>query len=552
MPKNDFQLQLEKLPFEFEPQFPVRPWWPWLWTLCPQRILMVCDGTLDFSTNGFGLTEVVNNVLKVYVPGYRVPTITTAHRGGGTANITNFKFDVAPPAPYKQFNFTNYDQLWLFGFQTAGSGLTSAELQAIADFMDAGGGVFATGDHEDLGAGMCGNIPRVRSMRLWFNTTQPWQPVAAPNGSNSQRIDTLTPGGDDIFTFNDQSDEHPQRIHVRYFDNTATATAFDYKPHPLMQRSDGKPILNFPDHPHEGVCVEPVALSLTYQFTGAAKAEYPSSATAQPYVVATGFSGGGYVSDSGKPAVIPRCFGIVSAYDGHLVNVGRVACDATWHHWVNINLVGTGGAGRTGFYVGGVRTPEYKDEICQYYRNLVKWLAPPRIRLCHYIIGLIDLKFDFPLIEEWRQPPELPDLPELVRMGRLVAQAGRAALQPDFEVEAASAFAMLTGKNASLPMQSMLTPWSGDKPAEKLGIVAPGEIRLALLGAAMYAVWSVTPDDTAAMGKLTEKSAAALRDKALKAVTQIVPKALDAYMRTMEQRMALTTQALNGISTLMR
>lgn len=68
----------------------------------------------------------------------------------------------------------------------------------------------------------------------------------------------------------------------------------------------------------------------------------------------------------------------------------------------------------------------------------------------------------------------------------------------------------------------------------------------------MFAVWSVTPDDTAAMGKLTEKSAAALRDKALKAVTQIVPKALDVYMRTMERRMALTTQALNGISTLMR
>jgi hypothetical protein len=33
--------------------------------------------------------------------------------------------------------------------------------------MDAGGGVFVTGDHEDLGAALSSKIPRVSKMRRW-------------------------------------------------------------------------------------------------------------------------------------------------------------------------------------------------------------------------------------------------------------------------------------------------------------------------------------------------------------------------------------------------
>ena len=34
-------------------------------------------------------------------------------------------------------------------------------------------------------------------------------------------------------------------------------------------------------------------------------------------------------------------FGVGQAtYDGHRADVGRVVCDSTWHHFVNVNLTG--------------------------------------------------------------------------------------------------------------------------------------------------------------------------------------------------------------------
>jgi hypothetical protein len=54
-----------------------------------------------------------------------------------------------------------------------------------------GGGLFATGDHEDLGAGMCARIPRVRSMRYWKldDTPSSGGVVAAqsPSGATSSK-----------------------------------------------------------------------------------------------------------------------------------------------------------------------------------------------------------------------------------------------------------------------------------------------------------------------------------------------------------------------------
>ena len=44
-----------------------------------------------------------------------------------------------------------------------------AEKAAIDGWMDQGGGVFATGDHDYLGATMCQRIARVGAMRKWTN-----------------------------------------------------------------------------------------------------------------------------------------------------------------------------------------------------------------------------------------------------------------------------------------------------------------------------------------------------------------------------------------------
>ena len=88
-------------------------------------------------------------------------------------NYQHFKFDE------NDLNF--FDQIWLFGVGAPGitaaiadtNDLTEAELLALTEFMNQGGGVFATGDHADLGAPLCGRVPRVRTMRKWYLNGNP-------------------------------------------------------------------------------------------------------------------------------------------------------------------------------------------------------------------------------------------------------------------------------------------------------------------------------------------------------------------------------------------
>ena len=80
-------------------------------------------------------------------------------------------------------------------------------LAVLTQFMQAGGGVFATGDHENLGAALCARIPRVRAMRLWNQGT--------PSFDGIDRLSTNAPGrsdqgGNDVYEFGDQSDLLPE------------------------------------------------------------------------------------------------------------------------------------------------------------------------------------------------------------------------------------------------------------------------------------------------------------------------------------------------------
>jgi hypothetical protein len=90
-------------------------------------------------------------------------------------------------------------------------------VDAIAAFMNLGKGVFVTGDHEDLGAGLCGNLPRIRHLRLRFNADD-----TSPAGSTT-RITTNSPGDDGGFQFADQSDQLPQKIYPRYYGTDAAS-----------------------------------------------------------------------------------------------------------------------------------------------------------------------------------------------------------------------------------------------------------------------------------------------------------------------------------------
>ncbi len=69
-----------------------------------------------------------------------------------------------------------YDEIWLFGFEASYTGmpgrgefLAPAEIAAIHAHMQRGGGLFAAGDHGDLGRALCGGLSRVRGMRHWRN-----------------------------------------------------------------------------------------------------------------------------------------------------------------------------------------------------------------------------------------------------------------------------------------------------------------------------------------------------------------------------------------------
>jgi len=350
---------------------------------CKQNILMVADGSLSFGTAGFGLSEFINLVKSA---GH---TVATAHRtGGGVASTIAGNFNFATAAT--PVNRTNYDQLWLFGFSAAA--ISAPEQTTIAQFMQAGGGVFATGDHETLGAGMGANLPRVRRMRNWSSI-----PMATVN-----RHDTvLEPGSDGIKQFQDQGDAIPQRIFPVFFSNGGPdEVASSWNVHPVLRHESGG-VDYLPDHPHESECLEPVPVA--GNFAGVEEWPAASGVRIAPQVVAVSISAGRFVASGAptasgtKPPVKPRAFGAISAYDGDAANVGRIVCDATWHHFVNVNLNGAG-SGRSGLYIAGNPTPEYL-KIQRYYLNTVRWLAPKNRRSCWPFLQAALTRFDFEIAE---------------------------------------------------------------------------------------------------------------------------------------------------------
>ena len=264
---------------------------------CPQRILMVTDGPLNFGTGFFGLSEFVGIVASA---GH---TVSTAHRSGtGPVTLSGaFKFDTASPP----VTTANYDQIWLFGFSAAPLD-DPAERTTIAQFMKNGGGVFATGDHETLGAGMGNNIPRVRKMRNWASI-----PMVSPD-----RLDTVVnPGVDAIKQFDDQADPFPQPIFPFFFSNGGPDTlASSWSVHPVLRHSSGA-VDCLPDHPHESECLAPLPAAGSF----AGVEEWPAPTGGGPRiaarVVAVSVSAGRFIVSGAptptgtKPPVAPRCFG---------------------------------------------------------------------------------------------------------------------------------------------------------------------------------------------------------------------------------------------------
>lgn len=381
-----------------------------IWKTCTPRLLVVTD-SLSFGPDGFGLSGFVDALKSATIYGMTPEVRTAMHDpdpgapiayDAATGRITNFKFD----DPTHGVTISRYDVVFVLGIDSTGiRDLTPGGLAALRAFMQAGGGLFCTGDHEDLGAAMSRDIPRIRSMRYWLQSE-------TPDGSDHTRLTTIVPGADDAYAFDDQADAHPQRLYVNY----RTVAGGLGNAHPLLQIPGAtRAIEVFPDHPHEGECRLPD--DLTTKIPGTDLDEWPAATgggeRVAPEIVAVTMSHGkgGYF---GKQPVVPRSFVAICAYDGQAAGVGRAVTDATWHHFVNVNLTLTG---------------RDLDDVRQYFRNLASWLMPSKRRRCLRFPLLITELRRLPLFEELR--PTLlekasPD--ELERLGEQVEDALRQRL----------------------------------------------------------------------------------------------------------------------------
>jgi hypothetical protein len=375
--------------------------WPWLSGI---RALVVMDGRPysghyasfgpgdlsadpNYGDTYFGLSEFISTLTSSTSHFTRV-LVTKAHRDTdirGAADIEHFRFD--------QHDLSVYDEIFLFGVASSDetdAPMSDAELAALTTFMDGGGGVFATGDHEDLGVALNGRVPRVRSMRKWYwPDAGPMGEPVAPDALGTGRIETTQPGHNETFIhFDDQSDDVPQPLTLRWYSLSWNLFFSRRYPHPLMCGPNG-PIKVAPDHMHEGEVIAPWDTGATLSFAGKNFVEYPQASNGTqplPEIVAWGkvlaetdtSTEGAHTGDPGDIAQA-RTFGVVGAYDGHQAKIGRVAVDSTWHHFFDINLIGDPIAPypKTEGFNASASGKQALEDIRSYYRNLATWLARP-------------------------------------------------------------------------------------------------------------------------------------------------------------------------------
>jgi hypothetical protein len=387
------------------------------------RILVLTDDDGSFSPeHRFGLSELVN-ALRSETFSFVNFKVTTAHRSPKSsfnlfpkdAMLPEFRFDNP-----KLFKADDYDEIWFFGVANDAPDtgvqtlLSETEKKIVAQFMDNGGGVFATGDHENLGQLLCGWVPRVRSMRKWqFDYTKVTGSHTyddydesgpdAPPVLGRHRHDTLQAGHDNAFAFDDQSDDVPAKMGVKWYTSPVDANIVRHYPHPILCGPHGV-LRTIPDHMHEGECIIPEDFNQKYTFDGYTGTEYPTGPHGlqpRPDVIAwltvtsnhqtrleyKDSFGGQPGQTNEQTTQIDRIsaedtYGSIGAYDGHPAEVGRVVVDSTFHHFFNINMIGSGSNSsdpvkQKGYNASPAGQAAY-EEIKAYYRNIALWLARPQ------------------------------------------------------------------------------------------------------------------------------------------------------------------------------
>ena len=529
------------------------PLFPWRQHIFPphrqvmNRILVVADGKLDFCDDTeFGLAELSSMLRDTRNPWDEIK-VTTAHRFDSPckcADIPGFEFDKPPHEPHLPFSIENYDQLWLFGdLDSRGKAIRSEEVDKIIEFMNEGGGVFATGDHQDLGIALCGEIPRVRTMRMW-------KFPPAPDRDGPTRLDTLRQGTAKGFMSTDQSDGTPQEIRPRFtLDSGGKKNSFA---HPLLRKGDFA-VTVLPDHMHEGECKLPTIEELNARYFVYGKTDWgreyaPSGDGSQvkPEVVAISTSAGGFLVDEGDvEPVEPRAFTIIVAYDGHRVQplpFGRVAVDSSFHHFVNINLKGSGESGHTGFFDAQHNPTEHGESIMQYFRNIASWLKPPNKQRPYYLNVLVALRYLSPLLEEVTSNSPYSER-EILFIGTSTRSAIAQRLSSVDSVLCSLAITEMLAEPTQSILRELIDPWrdsSLNRSRDATSAIDRDLFVRFALGTAMISIARSLPDDPCEAGSGIDK----LENRGEKIET-VLKRELPKGMSVLNQIINQTTRTLN-------
>jgi hypothetical protein len=329
------------------------------------RILAITEGILrpDRSTYGVGaMLDVVDGLMSESFGRFKVERLQLNEDGERLK-------DVLKRAVRED---TDYDQIWFFGGSESGNNgsrpLDDDEVELISRFMKAGGGVFATGDHETVGAPLCARIPRVRYMRSWGLSGGIG---ATPAATSALRADTLFMPPFSA-QYGNEGDKYGKPVWPLYVTTTW--------PHPLlysrspdvafssaMPQAPEGPIAWFPDHMHEGVCYgfedsDAVSKAVPEKYAEILK-DFPGKA--RPSIVGWSLRRG-FRDEEGVKQAEPFAHAIVGCYDGRKQNpaLGRIVVDSTFHHWVSSNTE-------------KMQKSRAWRLFSQYPLNIAKWLSRP-------------------------------------------------------------------------------------------------------------------------------------------------------------------------------
>ena len=348
------------------------------------KILLYTDDPYAISegTNLLGLSSMIERLM-AHQPAFANLSVKWRSRSSSSEHHADNKLDVVMAEEIKKTG-EPFDEIWFFGLHQANtesfslgvfrggpeSELDAQEVEALEKWMklengSGGGGVLMTGDHNNpappnliqstngrvaqtavqtieapellgLGRALGRWVPRAGALRKW---------EGPPSAQSGQNLSTLA-------STEFQTDRVPQQlIHERV--NDAGEPDPLGQPHPLFFYQPRTFINVFPDHRHEGQLVIPDVLD---------EDVWPTGPTGQPKPCVVAY---------GTDARNGERVNLVTAYDGDRAGVGRIVADSSWHHYVNMNLMG---------FPHPAPVNSNSDKIGQFYGNLAVWLAPKHKR----------------------------------------------------------------------------------------------------------------------------------------------------------------------------